>query len=81
MYKIFKNGDNRKIRIRATRQHEKYIFRTDSEIGKKYSNSPFYKGCKLWDKLSKETQFLDSTTLLKKCVMPMFKPFDKIFIV
>ena len=42
MYKLSKNDNNRKIGLRNTRQQEKFIFRTDSKVGTKYSNSPYY---------------------------------------
>ena len=57
MYKLSKKGILLKITNRATRQQEKYVFRTETKIGKKYEESPYYQGTKLWDKLTKETQF------------------------
>ena len=62
MYKMSKNESNRKIHIRNTRQQNKFEFKQDTRIGTKYQNSPFYKGCKLWDKLTREIQFCDSIT-------------------
>ena len=66
MYKLSKKGILRKITNRATRQQEKYVFRTETKIGKKYEESPFYQGTKLWDKLTKETQFSENVHDLKK---------------
>ena len=43
MYKSSKKEGNRVVGARATRQQEKYVFRTDNKIGTKYSNSPYIK--------------------------------------
>ena len=42
MYKISQKGILRKKTDRATRQQEKYVFKTDTKIGKKYERSPYY---------------------------------------
>ena len=68
MYKLSKNEVNRKSGVRRTRQYEKYVFQTDTKIGTKYASSPFYKGTKLWDKMSRDVQ------ILYLCL----KPFEKI---
>ena len=46
---------------RTTRQQEKYVFKTDTKIGKKCEKSPYYLGTKLW-----ETQFADNVHEFKK---------------
>ena len=81
MYKISKNNVNRAIGPRNTRQNVKYVFRKDTKIGTKYLNSPFFKGCKIWDTLSKEIQFSESMALFKQSIYILFKPFDKNFLV
>ena len=48
IYKMSKNDENRVIGGRNTRQQEKCV------LGAKHSNCPFYKGCMLWNILSKE---------------------------
>ena len=60
MYTISQKGILRKITDRATRQQEKYVFKIDTKIGKKYERSSYYQGTKLWDKLPKETQFTET---------------------
>ena len=65
MYKMSKNNGNRKAGNRRTRQYEKYVFRTDSKIGTKYATSPFNKGTKLWDNLSRDIQFSDTIFTFK----------------
>ena len=36
----------------------KYVFKVETKIGTKYSNSPYYKGTLLWDKLDKDLDTL-----------------------
>ena len=60
MYKLSQKGISRKVTNRVTRQQEKYVFKTDTKIGKKYEKSPYYLGEKLWDKLPRETQFSEN---------------------
>ena len=56
-------------------------FKQDTKIGTKYQNSPFYKGCKLWEKLTREIQFCDSITLFKQHVKIMYNVFETDFYV
>ena len=67
---------NRKIDARQTRNNDKFVFKTDNKIGTKYSKSPYYKGSKLWDKLTKETQFSESVHLSKQTIKIKYKVFD-----
>ena len=39
-----------------TRSQTKYVFKTETKMGKKYQKSPFYLGTILWDSLDKTTQ-------------------------
>ena len=66
MYKLSQKGILRKITHRATRLQENYVFKIDTKIGRKYENSPFYIGTKLWDSLPRETQFSDNICIQKK---------------
>ena len=75
MYKLSQKGILRKITDRATRQQEKYVFKTDSKIGKKYEKSPYYQGTLLWDKLPKETQFAENIFDFKKRIIPLYKEY------
>ena len=81
MYKLSKIESNRKIGARNTRQRTKFEFIVDNKIGTKYANSPFYKGCKLWDKLTKDIQLSDSHALFKQVIKPAYKVFDDAFVV
>ena len=76
MYKLSKNVKNMKVYARNTRQQIKFEFKVDSRIGTKYQNSPFYKGCKLWDSLTPETQLLNSMALFKQDIKSRYKVFD-----
>ena len=75
MYKLSQKGILPKITDRATRQQEKYVFKTDSKIGKKYEKSPYYQGTVLWDKLPKETQFAENIFDFKKRIIPLYKEY------
>ena len=75
MYKLSQKGILRKITDRATRQQEKYDFKTDTKIGKKYERSPYYQGTLLWDKLPKETQFAENIFEFKKRLLPLYKEY------
>ena len=77
MYNLSKNNENRVIGARNTRQNDKYVFRMDTKVGTKYSHSPFYRGCKLWDLLPKETQFSETKFSFNQLVKPLYKTFDK----
>ena len=76
-----KNNENRKAANRQTRQNEKYVFRTDTKIGMKYAMSPFYKGTKLWHKLSRDIQFSDTTFTFKTHLKNQYTVFDKNFFI
>ena len=81
MYKLSQDVTNRKIGARNTRNQDKFVFKMDSKIGTTYEKSPFYKGCKLWDKLTKEVQFSNSVTLFKQVIKMQYKTFDNNLIV
>ena len=70
MYKLSQKGILRKVTDRATRQQEKYVFKTDSKIGKKYEKSPYYQGT-----LPKETQFAENIFDFKKRIIPLYKEY------
>ena len=75
MYKLSQKGILRKITDRATRQQEKYVFKTDTKIGKNYERSPYYQGTLHWDKLPKETQFAENIFEFKKRLLPLYKEY------
>ena len=81
MYKMSKEESNRKVYIRNTREQDKFEFKQDTKIGTKYQYSPFYKGCNLWQKLTREIQFSESITLFKQHVKTMYNTFERNFYV
>ena len=76
MFKIPQKGILRKVANRATRQQDKYVFKTDTKIGKKYEEKKnYYIGTKLWDNLPKETQFADNIHEFKKRILPLYEAY------
>ena len=75
MYKLSQKGILRKINDRPTRQQEKYVFKTDTKIGKKYERSPYYQETLLWDRLPKETQFAENIFEFKKRLLSLYKEY------
>ena len=65
MYHCSKHENVRKIGERVIRYNQKFVFKTETRIGSKYENSPFYKGTVLWNKLAKDTQFLGNIFMFK----------------
>ena len=64
MYIFSLDNNNRKIVPCNLRSNEKYIFETDSKIGTKYQNSPYYKGTVFWNDLPNNLQFADTVGVL-----------------
>ena len=38
-------------------KNQKFMFKTEARVGKKYENSPFYRGTVLWNKLRRNSNF------------------------
>ena len=81
MYKLSKNPKNVVIPAHNTRMHHKLVFRLDTKIGTKYACSPYYKGTKLWNVLSKEIQDSESIYLYKNEICKLYREFIKNFYV
>ena len=73
MYKLSNKGKARKVNNRNTRNHQKYVVKTDTKVGTKYEKSPFYQGTQLWDKLPKETKFTDNIFKFKKEIAKRYR--------
>ena len=56
-----------------TRNNKKIVFKT--RIGTNYDNSPFYRGTKLWNKLSLNLQFSDDIFMFKTQLSKQYKVF------
>ena len=68
----------RKITNRNTRNQQKYVFKTETKIGKKYEKSPCFIGAQMLDKLSKNVQFSVDIFELKKNIATMYKTYKEI---
>ena len=53
---LYKKDTDRHVIRANTRSQQKYVFKVDAKIGKKYERSPYYIGTCLWNKLSKDIQ-------------------------
>ena len=73
---IYSNDDNvQAINERNTCSANKFVFKTESKIGTKYENSPFYKGTKLWNVLTREVQYAENKWVFKTCINKMYKSY------
>ena len=77
MYKMSRNLANIVIAARHARLHQKKVFRIDNKVGTKYASSPYYKGVKLWDTLSKEEQDIDNIYVFKNHIRKKNQTFVK----
>ena len=73
MYKLSKRGVARQITNRNTRIQQKYVFKTDVKIGKKYEKSPYHNRTQMWDKLTRERQFAENIIEFKKKISTLYK--------
>ena len=59
-----------------TQSQTKYVFKTETKIGKKYEKSPYYLGTRLWNPLNRETQKCDSIYSFKKKILGMYEKYN-----
>ena len=78
MYIFSLDNNNRKIVPRNLHSNEKYIFKTDSKIGTKYQNSPYYKGTVFWNNLPKNLQFADTVGCFKQLLRSRYKVYENL---
>ena len=69
------------IPARATRLHDKIVFRVDRKVGTKYSNSPYYKGTVIWNSLTKEEQNAETLLQFKTFINQKYRTYEKDFYV
>ena len=55
-YLLYKKDTDRHVTRVNTRGQQKYVFKTETKVCKKYERSPYYLGTCLWIKLSKDIQ-------------------------
>ena len=70
-----KNGKSRSVTHVNTRGQTKYVFKSETQMGKKYRKSPFYLGTILWDSLDKSTQDLTCKYIFKKKIDTLYKKY------
>ena len=75
MYVYSKEENVQHIHARVTQNANMFIFKTESKIGAKYENSPFYKGTKLWDSLNCDTQYPDNKWIFKSHMNKLYKKY------
>ena len=76
MYHCSKCENVRYIGERVTRANQSFVFKTETRIGSKYENSPFYRGTVFWNKLPKDTQFSEELSMFKMNIGKMYKVFN-----
>ena len=77
MYKLSLRGMYRKIKNINTRKQQKYVFKTETKIGRKYEKSAYFIGTQMWDKLSKDVQLSMDVYEFKKNIAKMYKTFKE----
>ena len=78
MYLYSQKDNVRKICARETRSTNKCIFKTDTKVGTKYENSPFYRGTKLWNILIRDVQFAENRWIFKGHLLKMYKKYENV---
>ena len=73
MYIHSKHEHERLIPNRQTRTANKFVFITESKVGTKCENSPFYRETKLWNGLSNNIQFSGNRWVFKAEISKMYK--------
>ena len=77
MYQYSKHDNVCHLAERVTRFNQTFVFKTETRIGVKYQNSPFYKGTLSWNALSKDTQFVDNILLFKTEITKSYRTFKQ----
>ena len=60
--------------------YDAFTFKTDSKIGTKYGNSPFYKGTILWNRLGCDVQLSEDRWIFKGILKKMYKQYVNILL-
>ena len=76
-YKLSKKGIARKVTNINTRNQQKYVFKTNVRIRKEYEKSPYFIGTQLWDKLPKETKFVNDIFEFKKEIAKQYRMYKE----
>ena len=69
---FFLYTDRHVTHVNTTNQ-QKYVFKTDAKICKKYERSPYYIGTRLWNKLHKNVQESENVYVFKNKIARLYK--------
>ena len=69
---LYKKDTDRLITRANMRGQQKYVFKVDAKIGKKYERSPYLSGTHLWDKLQKNVQESENVYVYKNKVKRLY---------
>ena len=75
-YLLYKKDTDRHVTQANTRSQQKYVFKVDSKIGKKYERSPFYLGTRLWEKLLKNIQESENVYVFRNKINRHYKHYN-----
>ena len=71
-----KKGRSRVVTNVNTRSQTKYVFKTETKIGRKYEQSSYYLSTILWNGLDRETQESDSIFSFKRKIDSVYKKYN-----
>ena len=77
---LYKKDTDSLVTRANTRSQQKYVFKVDAKIGKKYKRSPYYIGTRLWDKLSKDCQESDNIFVFKNKISRLYKCYNEKYV-
>ena len=77
---LYKKDTERHVTRANTHSQQKYVFKVDAKIGKKYERSPYYVGTHLWYKLSKDIQSSENVFLFKNKVSRLYKCYNEKYV-
>ena len=69
-------GKSREITNVNTRRQTKYVFKTETKMGRKYQKSLFSLGTRLWDVVDKDSQDLPCKYAFKRKVESLYKKYN-----
>ena len=77
---LYKKDTDRHVTRANTHSQQKYIFKVDTKIGKKYERSPYYIGTLLWNKLSKDIQTSENIFIFRNKVSRLYKCYNEKYV-
>ena len=77
---LYMKDTGRLVTRANTRSQQKYVFKVDTKIGKKYERSPYYIGTRLWNKLNKDIQKSDNIYVFRNKVARLYKCYNETYV-